>query len=215
MKRHIKVVHEGHKPYPCTKCQRSFGSKQDLTSHSLSCLNKTVHERKIVGIPSVMCPICNKGFTAERNIKRHIQVVHEGHKPFHCAPCQHNFGSKQELMRHNIIVHERKNNFGSKHELMRHNVIVHERKNNQNPKFLSVFNVQCNFCTNSNVIFTTLMSLREHIKHVHEMNLSEETSLQDSQELKDAEIDIKEEIQDIMIPVQNQTIMQESVSHYP
>ena len=49
---------------------------------------------------SFKCKRCDKTFTADRNLKRHIYTVHEGHKDFQCEQCHQFYSSKQVLERH-------------------------------------------------------------------------------------------------------------------
>ena len=49
---------------------------------------------------SFKCKLCDKTFTADRNLKRHIYTVHEGHKDFQCEQCHQFYSSKQVLERH-------------------------------------------------------------------------------------------------------------------
>merc|ERR1712062_459710 len=46
------------------------------------------------------CEYCEKTFSQAKNIKRHIQTVHEGRKDFNCGDCQQSFSTKQVLERH-------------------------------------------------------------------------------------------------------------------
>ena len=46
------------------------------------------------------CKHCEKTFTEDRNLKRHIQTVHEGRKDYECNQCHNFFVSKQVLERH-------------------------------------------------------------------------------------------------------------------
>ena len=51
------------------------------------------------------CKHCEKTFTEDRNMKRHIQTVHEGRKDYQCPHCDQYFGLKQVLERHIVNVH--------------------------------------------------------------------------------------------------------------
>lgn len=67
-------LHHGHimnqpKPYPCSKCNRSYRSKGALARHiNVEC-----------GLPARhVCIICDKGFKQKANFQRHNATIH-GH----------------------------------------------------------------------------------------------------------------------------------------
>ena len=51
------------------------------------------------------CNVCNKQLLQKRNLKRHMESVHAGKRPFFCGPCGQKFASKQILERHMIGIH--------------------------------------------------------------------------------------------------------------
>ena len=50
---HIRLVHEGVKPYKCDKCEKSFGKRINLRKHV-----EQVHEK----LRNFHCEICGKAF---------------------------------------------------------------------------------------------------------------------------------------------------------
>ena len=54
------------------------------------------------------CNECNVRFVNKQSLKRHIEKVHEGKKPFMYYECKVEFGNKQSLNRHIETVHEGK-----------------------------------------------------------------------------------------------------------
>jgi uncharacterized Zn-finger protein len=98
------------------------------------------------------CTICEQKLTTKSHLRRHIQSVHEGKKPFKCQACQNTFTSSQSLNGHISSNHEgikRKTklypcticgkNLTSKSHLKEHVAAVHEEKRP----------FKCEFCLNT------------------------------------------------------------------
>lgn len=60
---HVRM-HEGIKPYKCTRCSKEFVQKCNLKKHFKRHLSATLEERKVY-----KCSICSKGFTERYNLK--------------------------------------------------------------------------------------------------------------------------------------------------
>ena len=45
-------------------------------------------------------------FTNKQNLKKHVEAVHEGIKPFKCSVCDVKFANKQNLKKHIETIHE-------------------------------------------------------------------------------------------------------------
>ena len=52
------------------------------------------------------CLECSGVFRLKNNLKKHIEAVHEGKKPFVCPRKSSRFARKQDLNRHVKAVHE-------------------------------------------------------------------------------------------------------------
>ena len=133
MKTHIEQIHEGTK----------------------SVLNE---EEKLC-----KCSICNKEFTKESNLKRHISSVHERTKPYQCTSCGTEFSDPDSLKSHLLSVHEIEKvdkwqwkcsicnkEFGKEYNLKRHIASVHEKKKPY----------QCSLCGSE---FSELPKLKRHL----------------------------------------------------
>mmetsp|Transcript_10983 Transcript_10983/g.33690 ORF Transcript_10983/g.33690 Transcript_10983/m.33690 type:complete len:390 (+) Transcript_10983:210-1379(+) len=87
-----------------------------------------------VGSGVHMCPECDKSFTRAYYLRRHIDSVHKGIKPFKCEICGKSFSQKGHLNEHVRGRHSTdtlrcgvcSHTFGSKSKLSRHVRAVHE-----------------------------------------------------------------------------------------
>ena len=63
LNKHVQMVHEGQRPFPCEHCEKSFTRNTYLTAHVLG-----VHEGK----KPYECDICHQGFSQ----KAHLKVIY-------------------------------------------------------------------------------------------------------------------------------------------
>nr|XP_022339023.1 zinc finger protein 341-like isoform X2 [Crassostrea virginica] len=121
---HSLYPHQGPKTGPrhfqCTRCQNKYSSPEALEHH----INTSSHDHP--------CPHCNKSFTCERYLRRHLPshgsegqfqcptchkkfkaehylkmhaLIHTGETPFSCEICETAFNRKDKLKRH-MLIHE-------------------------------------------------------------------------------------------------------------
>ena len=105
MKKHIASVHEGLRPFKCSKCDSCFKDGSNLKRHFMS-----AHEGK----KPHLCPICGVGFAQNTNLKSHIVKIHEIGKRsqrqiikmWHCFKknIESNFSS--QIMQSIILTHD-------------------------------------------------------------------------------------------------------------
>ena len=50
--------------------------------------------------------MCDKSFSIEHSLKRHINVDHDGIKPFNCDICKMEFYTKKALEDHTAKIHD-------------------------------------------------------------------------------------------------------------
>ena len=88
LRKHIKFVHGGQKPFQCDTCDKSFKRQQDLKQHT-----SLPHAHK--------CNSCEKMFAIKIQLKHHTLIVHEGKKSYQCMGCNKKFYNEKILKRHN------------------------------------------------------------------------------------------------------------------
>ena len=71
-------------------------------------LYQSVHEGKTVPEMIHHCHICDFKTKYKEYIKRHIEYIHEGKKPYHCIICDSRFALKPNFTAHVAAVHEGK-----------------------------------------------------------------------------------------------------------
>jgi KRAB domain-containing zinc finger protein len=160
LKIHKESVHEGKK-HVCPTCGIACSSKNGVYKHI-----KQVHENiKRKSIKESMCPICGKNLKI--SLKTHIEMVHEGKRPFTCSICGLTMATKGNVKMHIQSVHEKikpnkcsrcESSFFHIGDLKRHIESVHEGKRD----------FKCSLCE---ATFSTQRSLNRHVKVVHEKNL--------------------------------------------
>ena len=88
LKKHINTIHGEDKDYKYESCGKSFLDEQSLKKHT-----HTIHDKE--GMPETQsssvekfkCEICQHNLSSKRNLKVHIENIHEGLKRFKCEKC--------------------------------------------------------------------------------------------------------------------------------
>ena len=136
LKRHVKVSHQIRKSIKeegsniCPPCDKAFASKNKLDDHireihlklKLSCNHcqfeslkrsemvrhvKKEHEKDVPNSnTSKTCGTCGQEFKNNRNLQRHIRVLHKKVLPFVCDKCEYKAGEERQLLRHIKRIHE-------------------------------------------------------------------------------------------------------------
>ena len=102
----------------------------------------------------------------QSNLKRHVEIVHEGIKNYQCQICEQKFSHSGKLQKHVKIIHEGikdyqchicDKKFGRSGYLKTHIKVFHE----------GIKDYQCHICVKK---FDQLRRLKKHVKtvHVHE-----------------------------------------------
>ena len=71
---------------------------------------KTAHkgEKPLV---CIVCKLCDSSFATKQSLKKHIESLHEGKKPFECSICNAKIAQKGHLNYHILYVHGEKKHF--------------------------------------------------------------------------------------------------------
>lgn len=106
LKRHVAVCHTGVLSVACKTCAARFCSVASLRMHQ-----QTVHQvRKRVtktrSQKSFPCQACGDCFKWKGNLKRHMQLMHLGIRPWSCHVCQARFGTKSNMRVH-LMTHSK------------------------------------------------------------------------------------------------------------
>ncbi|EUB61048.1 Zinc finger protein 792 [Echinococcus granulosus] len=59
-----------------------------------------------LGVRAFQCSECQKSFSRNSDLQKHIDAVHKGLRPYECSTCQKRFSQKSSLKRHREAVHE-------------------------------------------------------------------------------------------------------------
>lgn len=98
LNKHIKVVHQKLKPWPCPSpsCPKWFSQRSVAKKHY-----DAVHEGK----KPYLCTICQKTFSDSSNQRKHFRLVHLKERNHKCSFCEKSFGEKRSLTDHINSVH--------------------------------------------------------------------------------------------------------------
>ena len=142
---------------------------------------ETVHEKKKRGkqfadrkskptakkLSAKNCERCGKIFTSQRNLRKHIESVHEGKRNFSCGHCDKKYAQSKDLSSHISRIHQNQQhnkcphcdiNFASKHILQKHIEVLHDKKKP----------FTCNNCDKT---FGAKLGLQRHAKNCNNLKL--------------------------------------------
>lgn len=97
--KHIKS--HGEFRYQCSVCSRWFEKRHQLN----------IHQKTHSGTKSFTCSLCEKRFTSQTNLGRHIRVIHKPQNHHTCSTCQKTFDQLASLRLHQSV-HEAERKFG-------------------------------------------------------------------------------------------------------
>ena len=122
------------------------------------------------------CTICSKTFSKKTSLKKHIEAVHEGLKPFECPTCKKSFYEISHLKAHISEVHDKIKNFqcpkcdkkfGRKNHVNEHVAVTHDKikRDHGFPTKSQKTDLTCTICSKT---FSKKSKLKVHIAAVHE-----------------------------------------------
>ena len=89
--KHIRIKHQGLKPYECENCKQRFVSKCNLDNHMWQ--HQGMRNRPF------KCQLCKKAYARQCLLDSHM-LSHKGIKPCVCNDCGLQFANKSNLQRH-------------------------------------------------------------------------------------------------------------------
>ncbi|NXN79840.1 ZN142 protein, partial [Bombycilla garrulus] len=148
-----------YKTHMCPECKRCFKKRTHLVEH----LHLHFPD------PSLQCPNCHKYFTSKSKLKIHM-MRETGEKAHRCPLCHYSSVEKNALNRHMASMHEDISNFYSDvyscpvcEEKFRLSQALkeHLKTHKAEPKRLSCFHGDCNYCAEDRKEFV------RHLKDIH------------------------------------------------
>ncbi|XP_059708840.1 zinc finger protein 142 isoform X4 [Haemorhous mexicanus] len=148
-----------YKTHMCPECKRCFKKRTHLVEH----LHLHFPD------PSLQCPNCHKYFTSKSKLKIHM-MRETGEKAHRCPLCHYSSVEKNALNRHMASMHEDISNFYSDvyscpvcEEKFRLSQALkeHLKTHKAEPKRLSCFHGDCNYCAEDRKEFV------RHLKDAH------------------------------------------------
>ena len=92
-------LHSESRPYKCAYCTTRHLTVETLTNHTVSHLHKNDPEED--GSLNY-CPTCSMAFELRKNLRNHIQAVHQG-KKFTCQTCGQSFRKEHQARTHSKV----------------------------------------------------------------------------------------------------------------
>uniref|UniRef100_A0A1B0DQD0 Uncharacterized protein n=1 Tax=Phlebotomus papatasi TaxID=29031 RepID=A0A1B0DQD0_PHLPP len=126
LRMHMKT-HENGKRFSCRKpgCNENFDTSKDLLSHMQISHNEIIWSCKLCPFNTLQlasmkrhvkivhekvkdfhCPYCQRAFGLEFSLKKHV-MIHTGEKPFECSECDMKFNQSDKLKQHHIMKHQK------------------------------------------------------------------------------------------------------------
>lgn len=83
----------GKERYQCPTCGRWFQKRYHMRNH------EKIHK----GLKSYECQLCQKRYTNQTNLDRHIRVTHQNEKKYKCQECGKSFSQLAILRQHHAV----------------------------------------------------------------------------------------------------------------
>ena len=108
LKNHMKVIHKdgSRAELICDECgHQGLGNNWNDFKRHLKDNHDIIYKERYDHVRNVNCPQCNKKFSFQEDMKKHIKAMHEGIK-YSCDQCDYQSGYKNLLRHHIKRVHE-------------------------------------------------------------------------------------------------------------
>ena len=102
--RHVSTIHSDIKSHPCEFCHESFEQYMDMRKHTM--INHSLQDNKNDIPPEktkYSCTACGKEFIREELLKSHIEIHHLGYRL--CPYCNKQFSLNYDIKKHIENVH--------------------------------------------------------------------------------------------------------------
>lgn len=96
--KHLKT--HGKNRFPCLICNKWFGKRYLLNAH----------QKTHSGVKNYECSQCQKRYTSQSNLDRHIRVFHHQERQYKCSTCHKSF-SQLSILKLHQSVHMAERNF--------------------------------------------------------------------------------------------------------
>lgn len=155
LEKHMREVHKGDRPFPCSICGKLFKRRTHLQNHL----------KTHTGKKPFSCRICKRAFPVKANLTAHLSR-HNGMKPHPCLFCKKMFSDKKDRNLH-LGVHTKEKPYFCRQCRMTFSSVqglnVYERVHSKHVK-----SHVCEFCGKS---FAWHCYLHNH-KKIHNKSLS-------------------------------------------
>ncbi|GAB0096616.1 zinc finger protein weckle [Sergentomyia squamirostris] len=151
---HIRVVHQGDRPFICEQCGKSFATKRGLAEH------RVTHSDEY----PFHCPHCPKKFKSNPLLKRHVDT--HNNTTYTCPHCGISLNTQRTLKMH-MLVHSDVKKYKCQHcgneykraKALKEHLILHS----------GLRPYSCPFCDKT---FTNGSNCRSHKKKAHPAELA-------------------------------------------
>ena len=156
-----KRTHTGEKPYECTECDKTFGSKACLRIH-MKYRHSQLNEPMVCSLDN-----CNRQFNTMASFNRHQKIYHLMEKKFVCdhPNCRYKSSVKELLLRHkkyHLEDRPHKCHFTGcdKSYKLKGTLTAHLKTHTDQ------YSIKCSY-NNCDKMFRANRDLKKHIRHVH------------------------------------------------
>ena len=163
------LVQRAQKYFHCNVCAEKFHDADTFLVHmkilngKLECVGTKPENFGNIFDHKRRCQFCEKKFSTDTNLKRHVDQVHERKKNHMCKVCHKSFFTSRDLWVHSSAVHDNSKTFKCK-SCEKTFSQKGNMKTHYETQHLGIRNFKCNFCGET---FTQNQYLQNHLKRNH------------------------------------------------